>query len=62
LNVLGFGGGEGGDAVRGEVALIVEAAGIAEVAREFEFDGKAKALSVEEEAHGCGWFVDWRGR
>jgi hypothetical protein len=61
LHLLSFGGGERGDAVRGQVALIVERAGIAEDAGQFQLDGKANAFAVVEKAHrGCGW--DWERR
>ena len=41
---------QGGDAVRGQVALIVEGSGIAEIARELQFDWEAEAFAVMEKA------------
>ena len=52
LYVFGFRGTQGRDAVGGEVSLIVEGTGIAEVAGQFQFEGKADALAIMEEAHG----------
>ena len=54
LHVFSFRGAQGRDAVRGEVALIVEGSGIAEVARQLQLDGQAEAFAVAEEAHRTG--------
>lgn len=51
LYVLSFGGRQRADAVCGQITLIVESSGIAEVAREFQLDWKANAFAITEKAH-----------
>src|SRR5580658_3922599 len=51
LHVFGVRRARSGDAARGQVSLIVECAGIAEIAWQLQLDGKAEAFAVVEEAH-----------
>ena len=61
FDIFYFGGGQRGDAAIGEVSLIVEGAGIAEIARELELGGEADAVAVVEDWNGCGGRVRFGG-
>ena len=52
FDILYFGGAEGGDAVVGEIALIVEGAGIAKIAWQLELGREPDAVAVMKERHG----------
>src|SRR5208283_4021827 len=54
LHIFIFRGAQRRDAVGGEVALVVEGSGIAEVARHPQLDGKPDAFTVVQKAHGWG--------
>src|SRR5579859_7145438 len=56
---IGFRRGEGGDPPIGEIGLIVEGSGIAEVVRESEFGVEADAVAVAEFVLGIGGGVSW---
>jgi len=54
FDILYFGGGQRGDAMVGEIALVVEGTGIAKIARQLEFGGNADAVAVMQDRQGGG--------
>ena len=52
FDIFHFGRGQRGDAAIGEVSLIVEGSGIAEIAREFELGREMDAVAVVEDWDG----------
>src|SRR4029077_4901212 len=57
FDILYFGRPQGGDAAVGEIGLVVEGSGIAEIVRQLELGGKAESVAVVEDRHlsagGC---------
>jgi len=52
LYLFGVRGPKRGDADCGQIALVVEGSGIAEIARQLQLDGKPEAFAVAEKVHG----------